>query len=470
MATAMSDKPAIIKRWHSCLDLLALHTSNPARYPHLLASTSQRSAGSTRQTSTDRYDILLAFPQARLELWPNGLRINGLETADNKFLSALDQCWQEAAHQKGTTDTDLPFTGGWFLYLGYELAAEVEPTLNLPVDNKSAIPIAAAVRIPLAVINDRQEQTTWLVCEAEHEALLAELLHDIEQLDAQSLHADVQQISLQEASPQKFIEGVARVKDYIREGDVFQVNLSRCWMGQDKQNISSHTLFRQLSKSNPAPYAGLACFDEAAAIVSSSPERLVRVKQNRVETRPIAGTRPRGKDSESDKQNLRELIGHPKERAEHVMLIDLERNDLGRICRTGTVEVNELMALESYAHVHHIVSNVRGELKPDCTPGEVIRAVFPGGTITGCPKVRCMEIIAELEQAARGPYTGAMGYLNHNGDMDLNILIRSIVMDNGRVSFRAGAGLVADSIAENELEETRAKAKGMLLSLQGEAG
>lgn len=464
----MSEKPAIIKRWHGCLDLLTLHTSNPVRYPHLLASTSQRTPNPTGQISTDRYDILLAFPQARLELWPDGLRTDGLETSANRFLAALDQCWQAAVEHKGSTDTELPFTGGWFLYLGYELAAEVEPRLNLPVDNESAIPIAAAVRIPLAVIYDRQEQTSWLVCEHEYEALLAELLHDIEQLEPQSLPADVQQVSLQEASPQTFIEGVARVKDYIHEGDVFQVNLSRCWMGQNKQSISPQTLFRRLSKSNPAPYAGLACFGEAAAIVCSSPERLVRVKQGRVETRPIAGTRPRGKDSESDKQNLQELIGHPKERAEHVMLIDLERNDLGRVCRPGTVEVNELMALESYAHVHHIVSNIRGELKPDCTPGEVIRAVFPGGTITGCPKVRCMEIIAELEQAARGPYTGAMGYLNHNGDMDLNILIRSIVIDNGKVSFRAGAGLVADSIAEQELEETRAKAKGMLLSLQGE--
>lgn len=468
MATV--DKPVIIKRWRTHLDLLALHISNPARYPCLLASTSQRSAGSSRQTSTDRYDILLAFPQARLELWPDGLRMDGLETSANRFLAALDQCWQAAAHKKDTANTDLPFTGGWFLYLGYELAAEVEPTLNLPVDNQSAIPIAVAMRIPLAVINDRQQQTSWLVCEEQHEALLAGLLHDIEQLDTQSLHADVQQVSLQEACPQTFIEGVARVKNYIHEGDVFQVNLSRCWMGQNKQNISPQILFRQLSKSNPAPYAGLACFDETAAILSSSPERLVRVKQGRVETRPIAGTRPRGKDPQSDQQNLQELIGHPKERAEHVMLIDLERNDLGRVCRPGSVEVNELMVLESYAHVHHIVSNVRGELKPDCTPGEVIRAIFPGGTITGCPKVRCMEIIAELEQAPRGPYTGAMGYLNHNGDMDLNILIRSIVMDNGKISFRAGAGLVADSIAEQELEETRAKAKGMLLSLQGEVG
>jgi anthranilate synthase component 1 len=147
------------------------------------------------------------------------------------------------------------------------------------------------------------------------------------------------------------------------------------------------------------------------------------------------------------------------------MLIDLERNDLGRICVPGSIEVNELMVLESYAHVHHIVSNVRGRLREDILPGEVIRAVFPGGTITGCPKVRCMEIIAELEQTARGAYTGSMGYINRDGSMDLNILIRSMVSRGNRLQLRAGAGIVADSVASAELEETRAKARGLLRAL-----
>ncbi|MGD8641916.1 MAG: chorismate-binding protein, partial [Gammaproteobacteria bacterium] len=161
----------------------------------------------------------------------------------------------------------------------------------------------------------------------------------------------------------------------------------------------------------------------------------------------------------------KELIGHPKERAEHIMLIDLERNDLGRVCVPGSINVNELMALETYAHVHHIVSNVQGELQKDTTPSDVIRAVFPGGTITGCPKVRCMEIIGELEQAPRNAYTGSLGYVNHDGSMDLNILIRTLARHGDRVSLRAGAGIVADSDPENELQETRAKAKGLLLAL-----
>ena len=184
-----------------------------------------------------------------------------------------------------------------------------------------------------------------------------------------------------------------------------------------------------------------------------------------ISTRPIAGTRPRGEDERSDQGLARELRAHPKEQAEHVMLIDLERNDLGRICEPGSVEVDEFMVLESYAHVHHIVSNVRGRLRSDISPGQVIAAVFPGGTITGCPKVRCMQIIGELEGEARGAYTGSLGYLNRDGSMDLNILIRSMEFRADSLVLRAGAGIVADSIPERELEETRAKARGVLRAL-----
>jgi anthranilate synthase component 1 len=204
---------------------------------------------------------------------------------------------------------------------------------------------------------------------------------------------------------------------------------------------------------------------DGAAIVSSSPERLVSVQGRSVETRPIAGTRPRSDNMAADAAWAQELMSHPKEQAEHIMLIDLERNDLGRICRPGTVQVDEFMVLESYAHVHHIVSNIRGELREDVTPGQVIRAVFPGGTITGCPKVRCMEIIAELEQEPRGAYTGSMGYINRDGSMDLNILIRTMTVAGDRIRLRAGAGIVADSVPEAELDETRAKARGLLRAL-----
>ena len=269
---------------------------------------------------------------------------------------------------------------------------------------------------------------------------------------------------MQEDSPELFLNGVQQIREYIAAGDVFQVNLSRAWQGELQSTQSAVDLYQRLRQANPAPFACLAQFP-TFSIISSSPERLVRVEKNVIETRPIAGTRPRGQDAANDQALLQELISHPKERAEHIMLIDLERNDLGRVCEYGSVKVDELMVIESYQHVHHIVSNVRGHLKAGMTPGQVIRAVFPGGTITGCPKVRCMEIIAELEQVRREAYTGSVGYINHNGDMDFNILIRTMSLQGQQLNFRTGAGIVIDSIAENELRETRHKARGLLRAL-----
>jgi anthranilate synthase component 1 len=185
------------------------------------------------------------------------------------------------------------------------------------------------------------------------------------------------------------------------------------------------------------------------------------VNGNQVETRPIAGTHPRGQ-GEADEALKQQLINHPKEQAEHIMLLDLERNDLGRVCEYGTVEVNEVMGLETYPYVHHIVSNIKGILKPGITIKHLVRALFPGGTITGCPKVRCMQIISQLEQAPRQAYTGSIGYVSSNGKMDFNILIRTISKQGKVLTLRAGAGIVFDSIAERELEETKHKAEGLL--------
>jgi anthranilate synthase component 1 len=273
---------------------------------------------------------------------------------------------------------------------------------------------------------------------------------------------------LEEEDPERYLTAVTRALEYIAAGDIYQANLSRCWRARMSADVDPSDLFRRLRKTNPGPFSGIASFTDRT-IVTSSPERLVRVRNGRVETRPIAGTRPRGADEASDAALVSELRAHPKEQAEHVMLIDLERNDLGRICEAGTVEVDEFMTIETYAHVHHIVSNVRGRLRADVTPGEIIKAVFPGGTITGCPKVRCMQIIGELEGVARGAYTGSLGYLNRDGSMDLNILIRTLEVMNRDVLLRAGAGIVADSVPERELQETRAKARGLLRALNDAA-
>ena len=447
------------KRLPAGPDLLALRRLRPERYPFLLQSARHVNA-------LGRHDLLLAFPGESLILDSRG-RLEGPGaggSAHEGFLPALDAWWREAAGP-AVRDPDLPFQGGWFLYLGYELAAEIEPSLKLPgpVDG---LPVAMASYCPAAVIRDHQAGETILV--ADSRARLEAMEADLEQAaGACATCRPGAMMNVREDPPAAYLRAVDRIREYIREGDVFQVNLSRAWEADLPRSVSRDELYQALSRANPAPFAGLADLPGGYSIVSSSPERLVRVGNGRIETRPIAGTRPRGNNVDDDQAFSEELLLHPKERAEHIMLIDLERNDLGRVCQPGSVEVNELMALETYAHVHHIVSNVRGILRDGATPGEVIRAVFPGGTITGCPKVRCMEIIAELEGVPRGPYTGSMGYLDHAGGMDLNILIRTMLYRPGHVTWRAGAGIVADSVPRRELDETRAKALGLLRALEG---
>jgi anthranilate synthase component 1 len=445
-------------------DLLALHRVNPQRYPFLLQSTAKNTAKNNTnsnpiKSSSARYDILFAFPG-------ESVRLEHSKANSINFFDELDKKWQKFRENKSET-TSLPFSGGWFLYLAYEMAGLVEPSLHLPSSNDD-LPLAYAVRIPAAVIVDHYEGKTFCIVESDREELLTDLLADIEQANTESLNnvelQDQSKVELSEDDSTDYVNSVSKIKQYITNGDVFQVNLSRSWQGKLSAPESPATIYQRLCQQNPAPFAGLALIDNVA-IISSSPERLVRVTEGFVETRPIAGTRPRSFDKGIDHALQEELLAHPKERAEHIMLIDLERNDIGRVCVPGTVEVDELMKLESYAHVHHIVSNVRGKLRENITPGDVLRAVFPGGTITGCPKVRCMEIIAELENVGRGAYTGSMGYLNHDGSMDMNILIRTIVQRGEMINFRAGAGIVADSSSEQELEETRAKARGLLLAL-----
>jgi len=431
-------------------DLLALHEAFPQRYPHLLESSAAGQQG--------RYDMLFAFPGESIEL---------RKTDDFDFLQALDTAWRaERIPEPSGKASELPFHGGWFLYLSYELVAQIEPCLALPVD-ESGLPVASATRFPAAIIYDHVTGQSSLV--SEQASLLDVMREDIDRLAPESIPPAPLATHLREVPDADYLHAVERVLDYIRDGDVFQVNLSRAWSGDWPAHTGNAAVYRRLRAANPGPFNGLATFDDSA-ILSSSPERLVEVRGDRVQTRPIAGTRPRAHNIQDDISLSDALMANPKERAEHIMLIDLERNDLGRIAIPGSVEVSELMVLESYASVHHIVSNVCAVKRPEVTPGDMIRAVFPGGTITGCPKVRCMEIIAAQEGTGRGAYTGSMGYLNRDGSLDLNILIRTLVRNGDRLGFRAGAGIVADSGPRHELAETRDKARAMLHALEGTAG
>lgn len=442
---ANTSSPLFQVRSETCsiVDFLQLHQLLPERYPFLLESVAHGALG--------RYDILFAFPQDE--------KVLSSAQAATEFFAEFEDSFDTLKCE--AFETELPFTGGWFGYFSYDYAQVVEPSLSLPV---SQLPLAILVRVPAAIIYDHQTEQLHFITEMDYSYLLDDMQHDFQR--AKDTPVQHHKISIQQYSEEpekKYLDGIKAIKEYILAGDIFQVNLSREWQLQ-LENDEYVSLYQSLRENNPAPFAACVNWGDWQ-ILSSSPERLVRYQAPWVETRPIAGTRKRSKDDVVDKALIEELISHPKEIAEHIMLIDLERNDLGRICQPGSVEVNELMVVETYEHVHHIVSNVRGHLKDKMSPLEIIHATFPGGTITGCPKIRCMEIIAELEKMPRQAYTGSLGYINRDGSLDFNILIRTILKQHNQVSFRAGAGIVADSIPERELEESRHKAKGMLNAL-----
>jgi anthranilate synthase component I len=448
-----------------------------ARFPDVYPGLLESSAPAGSAAGGGRFDVLPIASGERLRLSADrglcGPHARGALTGAagpgaagpgaSGFLAALERWWREL--RLPAEPASLPFTGGWLLYLGYELAAEIEPRLDLP---PSAEPLLAlAIRAPAAWIRDRQSGRAWVTAEPGHEEALERLAEDVSRLG----EADVlksPRFEVEEEDPALFQASVRKVLDYIAAGDVYQANLSRRWQVGSAAAVDPVSIYRRLRAANPSPFAALLR-DGEFAVISSSPERLVSVHGGIVSTRPIAGTRPRGASPERDAALIQSLLGNEKERAEHVMLIDLERNDLGRVCVGGSVRVDEYMAIETYAHVHHIVSNVSGLKLDGVSPVDIIRAMFPGGTITGCPKVRCMEIIAELEGTGRGAYTGTIGYLNRDGSCDLNILIRTITAHRGTLAFRAGAGIVADSSPEHELAETRAKAEGMLRALRAPA-
>lgn len=260
-------------------------------------------------------------------------------------------------------------------------------------------------------------------------------------------------------SKEAFEDMVLKAKEYIAAGDIYQANLSQRLEGETAG--SGWGLYKRLRAINPSPFSGYIDFGELE-LISCSPERLLKLEGNLLQTRPIAGTYPRGKTIPEDRDLAYQLLLHPKERAEHIMLVDLERNDLGRVCDYGSINATELMTIETYSHVHHIVSNISGTVKDGTDQFDIIQALFPGGTITGCPKIRCMQIIDELEPVRRNVYTGSMGYIGYNGNIDLNIIIRTILKIGSKLYLQVGAGIVADSVPDREYYETLHKAGALL--------
>lgn len=393
-----------------------------------------------------------------------------------------------------------PFVGGAVGYFGYDCVRHVERLPQAPPDDLG-LPDMAFLLTDVVVVFDHLRHTVTLLtnifCEEEPDidAAYAEAVGRLGEVKdrlrspippprwrlerngarsgmvavnsgASGADQEIGQVQTPTASNferNHFLEAVERAREYIYAGDAFQIVLSQRFELPVK--TSGFSIYRGLRAVNPSPYMYYLAFRDFE-VVGSSPEPLLTVTGRRAETRPIAGTRPRGSTPGEDSALAEEMLSDEKERAEHLMLVDLGRNDLGRVCRAGTVTVPEFMQVERYSHVMHLVSSVVGELRAGLTAAEALRAVFPAGTVSGAPKVRAMEIIDELEPTRRGPYAGAVGYLSYTGDLDFCIYIRTILVREGRAYVQAGAGIVADSDPEREFVETQNKARAMFKAIE----
>jgi anthranilate synthase component 1 len=368
-----------------------------------------------------------------------------------------------------------PFAGGAVGMFGYDLARSAEPTIGEPNLDETGMPeLAVMVTDVLLAFDHLRHEVTILanvVAENDVERAYEEAATAIADVRGR-LRGPVPQAGAGRREPPEYTSNmgpdgyaaaVERAKEYIRAGDIYQVVPSQRWSADCP--VDAFSIYRGLRAINPSPYMYFLDFEDFE-IAGASPETLVTVTGRTVRQRPIAGTRPRADSTSHDLERARELLADPKERAEHVMLVDLGRNDLGRVCEYGSVKVDDLMAVETYSHVMHIVSQVSGTLRPEVTPMDALRASLPVGTLSGAPKIRAMQIIDELEPVGRGPYGGGVGYLSYTGDLDACIYIRSALVKDGRVHIQAGGGIVADSEPGYEVRETEAKAGAVMEAIR----
>jgi anthranilate synthase component 1 len=385
---------------------------------------------------------------------------------------------KEMEQFKPVTLPGLPrFTGGAVGFLGYEYIHQIEPSVPKPAQDDLHIPVLCFMITDIIVIFDRVKQTIKVVANAHVDskpdvayacacARVDEIVREIQQpvpMRALDLRRDLPEIHTESnMTPERHAEMVAKAKEYIREGDIIQVVLAQRF--ETKAKASALDIYRALRSVNPSPYMFLLDFG-GFQLVGASPEVHVRCEDRQVEIRPIAGTRWRGATPEEDEALAKELLRDEKERAEHLMLVDLARNDIGRVCEFGSVKVDEFMVVERYSHVMHIVSNVTGKLQGQRNVYDLIRATFPAGTVSGAPKVRAMQVISELEQTQRGPYAGAVGYFSFTGNVDSCITLRTALLKGNVAYVQAGGGIVADSDPKYEFQETINKARAMIKAI-----
>ncbi|MGO1117904.1 aminodeoxychorismate synthase component I [Rhodovibrionaceae bacterium A322] len=433
--------------------------------------------GNAPGDARNRYAYLCVSPAKTLLAWPDRIELDG-QQPDDPCLTPFDLLEQELAAFDGPSNPDLPpFQGGAAGLLGYELGRHLERLPQAKADGRD-LPELAVGFYDLVVAFDLEAHRLWVIScgypernpDARQQRAVARAAWLKARLSSTLPLADVSWTEKAqwrlERSRQDYEAAIAKVIDYIFAGDIFQANLSQRFLAQKPQGLSDFDLYRRLRMTSAAPFAAFARCGTGLSVLSASPERFLALDaQGRIETRPIKGTRPRGKSPAEDKDLAAELYSSPKDRSENLMIVDLMRNDLSRVAEVGSVKVPALCDLESFATVHHLVSVVEGKLRQEASSVDLLRAAFPGGSITGAPKIRAMEIIQELEEAQRGPYCGSLFWLGFNGVMDSSILIRTLVVTDEQVVAQAGGGIVADSSPQEEYEETLTKARAMLEAL-----
>lgn len=367
--------------------------------------------------------------------------------------------------------SNLPFVGGAVGYISYDIGNYIERLPRTAKDDTGVYDLYFGLYDHVIVIDHLEEKTyiaTPDINKEKEEKIITEIENIIKN-GKKDLNNDIVELDNKIKLKSNFtkceyVKSVEKVQNYIKQGDIYQANLTQRFSG--KTNISSYELYKRLRSISPAPFAAFLNF-EKYQILSNSPERFIKCIDGNIETRPIKGTRPRGKTKEEDIRLQNELRNSEKDKAELLMIVDLERNDIGKVSTIGTVKVPELFVIEPYANVSHLVATVTGKLKDELDSIDVIKATFPGGSITGAPKIRAMEIIDELEPTQRNVYTGSIGYIGFNGDMDLNIGIRTIIKNDEDVYFQVGGGITWDSNPEEEYQETLDKAQSIMKALRG---
>jgi anthranilate synthase component 1 len=428
-----------------------------------------------------RFSFIGTEPRVVIQSYGREIRVveRGEERRFQTTTDPLDEVRKLLRHYRFVSRPELPrFSGGAVGFLGYDAVNFFEPKVPVAEKDELHLPDMLFLITGSVLIFDHRLRSLKIVANAflgdgppnEVYAKAVESIDIIKNMLAQPSELPLVLTQTGQASlprsnfgRENFESAVEQAKEYIRAGDVFQVVLSQRFESDFKGDPLD--FYRCLRFINPSPYMFCLRFAEDFALVGSSPEMHVRLVGDTVEIRPIAGTRPRGANVTKDEANAAELLADPKERAEHIMLVDLARNDVGRIADFGTVRVTEFMNVERYSHVMHIVSNVAGRLRSDCDGFDLVKATFPAGTVSGAPKIRAMQIISELEKTRRGCYAGAVGYFGFDGNLDSCITLRSAVLKDGKAYFQAGAGIVADSDPHREYEETINKARAMMQAL-----